>query len=86
MMQIKGAVLISASPGLKDKLARKIRAAKDDSRARSVIAHGLQLFLSSWYAGELWKRLPLLLVAFIACAVIFVYLIILVLNTIVECK
>ncbi|CAI8583568.1 unnamed protein product [Vicia faba] len=45
--KIKGAVLISASPGLKDKLARKIRAAKDDSRARSVIAHGLQLFLSS---------------------------------------
>ncbi|CAI8583567.1 unnamed protein product [Vicia faba] len=55
--KIKGAVLISASPGLKDKLARKIRAAKDDSRARSVIAHGLQLFLSSWYAGELWKSL-----------------------------
>ncbi|XP_050872280.1 protein PHYLLO, chloroplastic isoform X2 [Lathyrus oleraceus] len=55
--KIKGAVLISSSPGLKDKLARKIRAAKDDSRARSVIAHGLQLFLSSWYAGELWKSL-----------------------------
>ncbi|KAJ1442201.1 Mandelate racemase/muconate lactonizing enzyme, C-terminal [Sesbania bispinosa] len=53
----KGAVLISASPGLKDKLSRKLRAAKDDSRARSIVAHGLQLFLSSWYAGELWKSL-----------------------------
>lgn len=56
MMQIKGAVLISGSPGLKDKLSRKIRAAKDDSRAVAVIAHGLQPFLSSWYAGDLWKR------------------------------
>ncbi|OIV93706.1 hypothetical protein TanjilG_16557 [Lupinus angustifolius] len=52
-----GAVLISGSPGLKDKLSRKIRAAKDDSRARSVIAHGLQPFLNSWYAGALWKSL-----------------------------
>jgi isochorismate synthase / 2-succinyl-5-enolpyruvyl-6-hydroxy-3-cyclohexene-1-carboxylate synthase / 2-succinyl-6-hydroxy-2,4-cyclohexadiene-1-carboxylate synthase / o-succinylbenzoate synthase len=72
MMQIKGAVLISASPGLKDKLARKIRAAKDDSRARSVTAHGLQLFLSSWYAGEMWKRLFLTF-----RSVIFAYLTIL---------
>ncbi|TKY49620.1 PHYLLO protein [Spatholobus suberectus] len=55
--KIKGAVLISGSPGLKDKLSRKIRAAKDDSRALAVIAHGLQFFLSSWYAGELWKSL-----------------------------
>ncbi|XP_061353236.1 protein PHYLLO, chloroplastic isoform X2 [Gastrolobium bilobum] len=53
----KGAVLISGSPGLKDKLSRKTRAAKDDARAHSVVAHGLQLFLSSWYAGELWKSL-----------------------------
>lgn len=56
MMQIKGAVLISGSPGLKDKLSRKIRAAKDDSRAHSIVSHGLQSFLNSWYAGELWKR------------------------------
>ncbi|XP_020225950.1 protein PHYLLO, chloroplastic isoform X3 [Cajanus cajan] len=53
----KGAVLISGSPGLKDKLSRKIRAAKDDSRALAVITHGLQLFVSSWYSGELWKSL-----------------------------
>ncbi|XP_054809027.1 protein PHYLLO, chloroplastic isoform X2 [Prosopis cineraria] len=51
----KGAVLISGSPGLNDKLARKIRAAKDDSRACSMVAHGLQLFLESWYAGEQWR-------------------------------
>jgi len=56
MMQIKGAILISGSPGLNDELSRKIRAAKDDSRACTVITHGLQLFVSSWYAGELWKR------------------------------
>lgn len=77
MMQIKGAVLISSSPGLKDRLARKIRAAKDDSRARSVIAHGLQLFLSSWYAGELWKRLPVCSLL-LDCAVIFAYFTILI--------
>ncbi|RDX71618.1 Protein PHYLLO, chloroplastic, partial [Mucuna pruriens] len=53
----KGVVLISGSPGLKDKLSRQIRAAKDDSRALAIIAHGLQLFLSSWYAGELWRSL-----------------------------
>lgn len=55
-MKAKGAVLISGSPGLKDKLARKIRAAKDDSRACSMVAHGLQLFVKSWYAGEMWRR------------------------------
>lgn len=55
-MKTKGAVLISGSPGLEDKFARKVRAAKDDSRARSMAAHGLQLFLESWYAGDLWTR------------------------------
>ncbi|XP_068499038.1 protein PHYLLO, chloroplastic isoform X2 [Phaseolus vulgaris] len=55
--KIKGVILISGSPGLNDKLSRKIRAAKDDSRACTFITHGLQLFVSSWYAGELWKSL-----------------------------
>ena len=55
-MKIKGAVLISGSPGLRDTLARKIRAAKDDSRARSMVSYGLKLFINSWYAGELWRR------------------------------
>ncbi|KAI4357933.1 hypothetical protein L6164_001848 [Bauhinia variegata] len=53
----KGAVLISGSPGLKDESARKIRTPKDDCRARSMIQHGLKLFVNSWYAGELWKSL-----------------------------
>ncbi|XP_062163333.1 protein PHYLLO, chloroplastic isoform X1 [Alnus glutinosa] len=55
--KIKGAVLIAGSPGLKDKVARKVRRAKDDSRARSLVAHGLQLFVDTWYAGDLWKSL-----------------------------
>ncbi|KAK9276554.1 hypothetical protein L1049_006088 [Liquidambar formosana] len=55
--KIEGAVIISGSPGMKDIVARKIRRAKDDSRARSLVVHGLQLFLDSWYTGELWKSL-----------------------------
>lgn len=55
-MKIKGAVVIAGSPGLKDKVAREVRRAKDDSKARSLVAHGLQLFLENWYAGDLWKR------------------------------
>ncbi|KAJ7943266.1 protein PHYLLO, chloroplastic [Quillaja saponaria] len=53
----KGAVIVSGSPGLKDKLSRKIRMAKDDSKARILVAHGLELFLDTWYAGELWESL-----------------------------
>ncbi|CAN0923899.1 Protein PHYLLO, chloroplastic [Linum grandiflorum] len=55
--KINGAVIISGSPGLKDGLVRKIRRAKDDSRARNLITYGLHIFLSSWYAGKLWKSL-----------------------------
>lgn len=55
--KIDGAVIISGSPGLKDAMARKIRQAKDDSRADFLVAYGLELFLDSWYAGELWKSL-----------------------------
>jgi isochorismate synthase/2-succinyl-5-enolpyruvyl-6-hydroxy-3-cyclohexene-1-carboxylate synthase/2-succinyl-6-hydroxy-2,4-cyclohexadiene-1-carboxylate synthase/O-succinylbenzoate synthase len=55
-MKIKGAVVIAGSPGLKDKEAREVRKAKDDSRAHSLVAHGLQLFMENWYAGDLWKR------------------------------
>ncbi|CAK7326442.1 unnamed protein product [Dovyalis caffra] len=54
---IDGAVIISGSPGLKDTLARKIRQAKDDFRADSLVAYGLEHFIESWYAGELWKSL-----------------------------
>lgn len=54
--QIEGAVILSGSPGLDDAVARKIRRAKDDSKARSIVTHGLQLFLTTWYSGGLWKR------------------------------
>ncbi|TYK09049.1 protein PHYLLO [Cucumis melo var. makuwa] len=55
--KIGRAVIISGSPGLKDKMARKIRRVKDDSRARILKLYGLQSFLEAWYGGELWKSL-----------------------------
>lgn len=55
-MKVKGAVVISGSPGLKDEAARKVRKAKDDSKARFLVAYGLQLFLENWYAGHMWSR------------------------------
>lgn len=55
-VQIQGAILVSGSPGLEDIVARKIRRATDDSRARSLVAYGLQFFIETWYAGGLWKR------------------------------
>ncbi|KAI7980530.1 hypothetical protein LOK49_Contig138G00009 [Camellia lanceoleosa] len=54
--KFEGAV-ISGSPGLKDVSTRKIRKAKDDSRACSLINHGIELFLDTWYAGALWNSL-----------------------------
>ncbi|XP_038893379.1 protein PHYLLO, chloroplastic isoform X4 [Benincasa hispida] len=53
--KIGRAVIISGSPGLKDKMARRIRRVKDDSRARILKVYGLQRFLEAWYCGELWK-------------------------------
>ncbi|GMH01833.1 hypothetical protein Nepgr_003672 [Nepenthes gracilis] len=55
--KINGAVIISGSPGLRDITARKIRAAKDDSRARALISFGLRPFVETWYSGELWQSL-----------------------------
>ncbi|KAF8399244.1 hypothetical protein HHK36_015109 [Tetracentron sinense] len=55
--KIDGAVVIAGSPGIKDVAERRVRMALDDARARSLIAHGLQFFLDTWYAGELWKSL-----------------------------
>ncbi|CAI0431018.1 unnamed protein product [Linum tenue] len=55
--KINGAVILSGSPGLNDEMARRIRRAKDDSRARNLITYGLQTFLTSWYAGKLWNSL-----------------------------
>ncbi|XP_050226145.1 protein PHYLLO, chloroplastic isoform X2 [Mercurialis annua] len=54
--KLNRAAIISGSPGLKDKIARKIRLAKDVSQSRLLIDHGLQCFLDSWYSGELWNR------------------------------
>lgn len=48
--------MISGSPGLKDETERRIRAAKDDSRARSLISFGLVPFLDNWYHSDLWMR------------------------------
>ncbi|XP_022776671.1 protein PHYLLO, chloroplastic isoform X13 [Durio zibethinus] len=55
--KIEGAVILSGNPGLEDTVARKIRRAKDDSRARSLVTHGLELFLNTWYSGGLWMSL-----------------------------
>ncbi|XP_057963060.1 protein PHYLLO, chloroplastic isoform X2 [Malania oleifera] len=55
--KIEGAVIISGSPGLKELAARKIRRARDDRKARSLITYGLEHFMDTWYAGELWKSL-----------------------------
>lgn len=54
--QIEGAVIISGSPGLIDTVERKIRKAKDESNARALVAYGLDYFLDTWYAGDLWRR------------------------------
>lgn len=48
--------MISGSPGLKDETDRRIRAAKDDSRARTLTSFGLASFLGNWYRGDLWRR------------------------------
>ncbi|KAL2905213.1 Protein PHYLLO chloroplastic [Bienertia sinuspersici] len=53
--KIAGAIVISGSPGLQDEMQRRLRAAKDDSRARSLISFGLVPFLGNWYRGNLWK-------------------------------
>ncbi|KAG6654050.1 hypothetical protein CIPAW_05G119100 [Carya illinoinensis] len=55
--KIKGAVVIAGSPGLKDKAARKVRTAKDDSKAHSLLTHGLQPFVDTWYTADLWRSL-----------------------------
>ncbi|XP_062111267.1 protein PHYLLO, chloroplastic isoform X2 [Humulus lupulus] len=55
--KVNGAVVISGSPGMKNEAARKIRRAIDDSRAQSLVSYGLDIFLETWYAGQLWNRL-----------------------------
>ncbi|MQL91070.1 hypothetical protein Taro_023674 [Colocasia esculenta] len=54
--KIEGTVLISGSPGIEDDAARSIRSAQDDARAHYLTSQGLQSFLRTWYAGEMWSR------------------------------
>lgn len=49
-------MIISGSPGLIDDDARTIRKAKDDFRASTLVSNGLEFFLDTWYAEELWTR------------------------------
>ncbi|CAN6447202.1 unnamed protein product [Victoria cruziana] len=54
--KVAKAVIISGSPGLKDSEMRKYRAARDEAQASYLAAHGLEQFLESWYAKDLWDR------------------------------
>ncbi|KAF3773187.1 PHYLLO protein [Nymphaea thermarum] len=54
--KVAKAVIISGSPGLKDLKMRKYRAAHDEAKASYLAKHGLEHFLKSWYASDLWDR------------------------------
>ncbi|XP_071735709.1 protein PHYLLO, chloroplastic isoform X2 [Rutidosis leptorrhynchoides] len=54
---VKGVVVISGSPGLKDEVKRKVRCVKDEFLACELISHGLDSFIETWYSGELWTSL-----------------------------
>jgi len=54
--QIRGAVTISGSPGLRDEASRRRRIAIDKSRAQFLMSCGLECFLQTWYSGKLWNR------------------------------
>lgn len=49
-------ISIAGSPGLEDSIARKSRAASDESLAETLRAGGLELFVDSWYEQPLWAR------------------------------
>ncbi|KAK4479847.1 hypothetical protein RD792_015390 [Penstemon davidsonii] len=55
--KVERAVIISGSPGLVDTNARSIRKAKDDFRASTLVSHGLEHFVKTWYTEELWASL-----------------------------
>jgi len=54
--QIRGAVIISGSPGLKDEESRRRRIAIDKSRAKFLVSCGLECFLETWYSAKMWTR------------------------------
>ncbi|KAJ0242827.1 2-oxoglutarate decarboxylase/hydro-lyase/magnesium ion-binding protein [Hirschfeldia incana] len=55
--KIEGAVIVSGSPGIKDPVSRKVQRATDDSKARMMVEHGLEIFMENWYNKGLWKSL-----------------------------
>ncbi|KAK3158306.1 hypothetical protein QOZ80_2AG0135410 [Eleusine coracana subsp. coracana] len=55
--KIRGAVIISGSPGLKDEASRHRRLAIDKSRAQFLLSSGLECFLETWYSGKMWDSL-----------------------------
>nr|GMD80394.1 protein PHYLLO, chloroplastic isoform X1 [Ipomoea batatas] len=56
-IKVEGAVIISGSPGLTNPVERKMRRAKDDFTASFLVSSGLESFIDSWYAGDLWNSL-----------------------------
>ncbi|XP_004952910.1 protein PHYLLO, chloroplastic isoform X2 [Setaria italica] len=55
--QIRGAVIISGSPGLRDEESRRRRIAVDGSRAKFLMSCGLDCFLETWYSAKMWTSL-----------------------------
>ncbi|KAJ3679628.1 hypothetical protein LUZ60_017639 [Juncus effusus] len=55
--KIKGAVIISGSPGLRKESNKRIRHKVDKSRAQMLLSLGLNPFLKSWYSSKLWASL-----------------------------
>lgn len=55
-LQVFGAVIVSASPGLHNAAARELRAAGDDALAASLCEGGIQSFIETWYSQPMWKR------------------------------
>ncbi|XP_025816542.1 protein PHYLLO, chloroplastic isoform X5 [Panicum hallii] len=55
--QIRGAVIISGSPGLRDEESRRRRIAIDKSRAKFLMSCGLECFLETWYSARMWTSL-----------------------------
>jgi 2-succinyl-6-hydroxy-2,4-cyclohexadiene-1-carboxylate synthase len=51
-------VLVSASPGIDDPIAREERAAADEQLAREIERNGVDAFLDRWLAQPLFATLP----------------------------
>jgi len=54
---VRGAVIISSSPGIADEAARQARRADDEHRARRLETQGLEPFLDDWYRQPLFAPL-----------------------------